>query len=72
MTKSRDIVKRINREAKAHGLVLVVEREGGNHTVYDLDGVTIPIPRHADVGERLTETIYKQCETKLGKGWWRR
>jgi hypothetical protein len=49
-----------------------VAREGGRHTVYSLDGLMIPIPRHREIGEGLTEAIYKECEPKLGKGWWRK
>lgn len=71
MTKPRDIVKRIQREAKRQGLVFELEREGAKHTVYRLDGTTIPIPRHREIGEGLTEQIYRECQEKLGKGWWR-
>ena len=48
-----------------------VAREGANHTVYSLDGVMIPIPRHREIGEGLTDEIRKQAGAKLGKGWWR-
>ncbi len=47
-------------------------RQGANHEVYSLDGLMIPIPRHREVGEGLTEAIYRECQDKLGKGWWRR
>ena len=72
VTKSRDIVKRIAKEARTKGLTFDLEREGANHTVYRLDGVMIPIPRHREVNEMTTEGIYKECSEKLGKGWWRK
>jgi hypothetical protein len=69
VSKSRDVVRRIAKEAKRHGLEFAVVREGANHTVYILDGLMIPIPRHREIGDGLTEAIYKK---KLGKGWWKR
>ncbi|TQM16268.1 hypothetical protein [Pseudonocardia kunmingensis] len=72
MSKPRDIVKRISREAKRQNLDFALHREGANHTIYTLDGLKIPIPRHRDVNEMTTEGIYRECEQKLGKGWWRR
>lgn len=72
MSKPRDIVKRIRREAKRQGMTFELDREGANHEVYSLDGLTIVIPRHREIGEGLTESIYHDCQAKLGKGWWRR
>ncbi len=72
LSRPRDIVRRITAEAKRQGLDFVLDREGANHTIYVLDGVIIPIPRHREVNERTTEGIYRECQEKLGKGWWRR
>lgn len=72
MTKPKDIIKRIDREAKRQGVSFGHHREGGKHTVYLIGNTIIPIPRHREVNEMTTEGIYKQCETELGKGWWRR
>ncbi len=41
------------------------------YSIYDLDGVMIPFGRHTEFGPRYAEMIYIQCETKLGRGWWR-
>ena len=71
MPKRADIIKQIEKAAKAAQLKFILAREGANHTIYELDGVMIPIARHRELGQRYAETIYKQCETKLGKGWWR-
>ena len=49
----------------------VLDHEGARHTVYRLNGVMIPIPRHAELGKYLTRAIFIECETELGKGWWR-
>ena len=35
-------------------------------------GAMIPTPHHREIGERLTEQIYRECQDKLGRGWWRR
>ncbi|MCI2264551.1 type II toxin-antitoxin system HicA family toxin [Sediminivirga luteola] len=72
MTKRRDIIRRIVEAAKKRGMSFALTHEGGRHSIYKLDGLTIPIPRHREIGEGVTEAIYKQCEPKLGKGWWRK
>jgi hypothetical protein len=47
-------------------------REGANHSVYALDGVMIPVPRHNELGEELAADIFKECQDTLGRGWWRK
>ena len=32
----------------------------------------VVVPRHREVSELTTQGIYRECEQKLGKGWWRR
>lgn len=71
MTKSRKVVQKIQDEAKRQGLSWGLDRQGGNHAIYSLDGVKIPIGRHKEIHDRLAEKIYRECEPKLGKGWWR-
>ena len=72
MTKRRAIIKRIGKQAKANGLEFVqASRKGSNHDIYLLDGMIIPIPRHNDIPENTTHDIYRECEPKLGKEWWR-
>ncbi len=46
-------------------------RNRGGHTTYSLDGLRIPIPRHTEVGNMFAEKVFKECEPKLGKDWWR-
>ena len=71
MPKRKDIIKRIAKAARANNTEWVLDREGANHTIYRLGGEMIPIPRHNEIGERITEDIYKECAEVLGKDWWR-
>ncbi|NIL86543.1 hypothetical protein RhoFasGS6_03947 [Rhodococcus fascians] len=71
MTKRRDLLKTIAAAAKAAGLSFDVAREGANHTVYDLDGLMIPVPRHREIGNRMAEVIWKQAAAQLGEDWWK-
>lgn len=69
--KRREVIKRITKAAKSQGVNWVPLRQGANHEVWDLDGVMIPIARHSEFGNRAAEMIWKECETRLGKDWWR-
>ena len=71
MAKRKDIIKKIRKEAKTQGVTWDLAREGSNHEVYRLGSTMIPIPRHTEIGEGLTEQIYKQAEAELGRRWWR-
>ena len=71
MTKKKDIIKRIRREAKAKGVDFEkAARPGSNHDIWMLDGIMVPIPRHNEIPELTTRGIYRECEEKLGKDWW--
>jgi hypothetical protein len=72
MTKRRDIIKIIATAAAAQGVTFTVTREGSRHTVYDLDGIKIPIARHNEIGNRMAEVIYKEAAAKLGKDRWKK
>jgi hypothetical protein len=69
--RTREVIKRIAAEAKRQKKSWSLDRKGANHDVYSLDGVLIPIPRHTEMGNLTAEMIWKECEEKLGKGWWR-
>lgn len=73
MTKRREVIERIATAAERAGADWVLIREGGNHTVYRLGFQRRPIiiGRHTEFGVRYAETVYRQCEETLGKGWWR-
>lgn len=72
MAKTNTVIRNIERAARAAGLTFELQREGGNHTIYSLDGLIIPIARHPSIDGYLELRIYKQCQDKLGKGWWRK
>jgi hypothetical protein len=69
--KRADLIREITEAARRAELKFMLLREGANHSIYDLDGVKIPIARHRELGSLYAETIFKECEAKLGKGWWR-
>ena len=71
MTRRREVVRKIGKAARARGLDWSQAREGANHTVYDLDGLMVPIARHSEIDNLMAEIIYRQCAEKLGKDWWR-
>jgi len=72
MTKRRDIIKIIATAAANQGLTFTITREGSRHTVYDLDGIKVPIARHNEIGTQMAEVIYKEAAAKLGKDWWKK
>jgi hypothetical protein len=69
--KRRDVIKKIAAEARRQGVRWALSREGANHSIYLLEGETIPIPRHRELGEQLAVEIFKECQVVLGTGWWR-
>ena len=69
--KRRDVIGKITRAAKAQGVSWTIARQGANHEVWDLAGLMIPIARHSELGNRAAEMIWKECEARLGKDWWR-
>lgn len=72
MTKKKDIIKHIERKAKTQGMKFIrAPRKGGNHDIWLLDGMMLPIPRHSEIPELTTIKIYRECEEKLGKDWWK-
>jgi len=50
--------KDLERKLKQAGWV---KTEGGNHTKWKKDGMTIPTPRHNEVNECLAKAILKQA-----------
>lgn len=70
--KRREVIKKIAAAARKRDAEWVLAREGANHTVYTLNGVVVPIPRHNELGEIFSVDIFKECEGVLGKGWWKK
>ncbi|AYR01264.1 HicA-like toxin [Mycobacterium phage Oscar] len=71
MPKRTEVIAKIRKAAKAAGVPFELHRQGGNHELYSLDGIMVPIGRHPSLDGYVALKIYKQCEPKLGKGWWR-
>lgn len=46
-------------------------REGARHSIYEVGGVRVPIPRHAEINELTAVGIYKEAARSLGEDWWR-
>lgn len=55
--KRGDLMKRL---AEIEPVELV--RRGANHEVYRVNGNTVPVPRHNEIGEGLAATIIAQAE----------
>ncbi|ORV08047.1 hypothetical protein [Mycolicibacterium fallax] len=71
MPPRKEIIAKIRKAAKSKGIEFTELRQGGNHTIFDLDGDRIPIGRHRQFDERYTRMVYEECQNKLGKGWWK-
>lgn len=68
--RKRDLIRTIKDAAKDAGLDFELKRQGGNHEMWSLDGLTLPIPRHRDINEITAKGIMKDAANKLGKDWW--
>ena len=71
MTKRKALIKRLKQAARQRDVKFQVLRQGGNHEVYLVGDLRIPIPRHSEVSERTANDILKECEPALGKDWWK-
>ncbi len=69
MTKRPDVIAKA---AKRADLSFGVSREGARHTVFDIHGLTFPIGRHNEIDDDMAVIIYKEVQSKLGKGWWKK
>lgn len=47
-------------------------REGGNHSIFTLGDVRVPIPRHREIPDVLARKIMKELESELGTRRWSR
>lgn len=69
--KRGDVLKKIRKAARAQGLDFV-EQELTRHTGITVGGVSTTVARHTEIPDLFAETIFRQREPALGKGWWRR
>jgi hypothetical protein len=70
--KRTELIKKIRREARRQGVQWKSAGGHGPHETFWLGAAKIPVPRHAEIGERTTQDILHECEAELGKGWWRK
>lgn len=72
MTSRKKLLKTIQKAASERGLAFEKSaRKGGNHEIWKLDGMTVPVPRHCEIADITSQRIYKEAEEKLGKDWWK-
>lgn len=71
MMKRWEVLKKIAKAAEEHQVAWKLDYQGANHTIYLLGGKRVPIERHAEIDDRLAESIFKECEEILGRRWWR-
>lgn len=65
----RELIKKVTTAARKQGAEWILDREGANHTVYTLNGLVVPVPRHREISHYTAEGIYRECEPELGKDW---
>ncbi len=56
--KTRDLIKLLEKNG------WTLKRHGGNHDIYEKDGVTEAIVRHKETDEDLAKTIIRRCGLK--------
>lgn len=69
--KRTEVLRRIRKAAKAAG-VSYDEFEMTRHTGVTVGGVRTTVARHLEIADQMAEVIFKQLESALGKGWWRK
>ncbi|MFD7982501.1 hypothetical protein ACFV4M_03860 [Kitasatospora indigofera] len=56
------LLKRLRTIAKEKGATLDLVRHGANHDLYEIGGVRLVVPRHAEVNEITAHSIIKEAE----------
>lgn len=70
--KRDELLRRVSKMARRQGVAWRLDRQGANHEIWQSGMTHVPIPPHAEVGNGVAETVFKELETELGKDWWRR
>ena len=66
LVKRTDLIKQITRAAQEAGVLFELHREGGSHTVYKINGLSLPIPRHREINERTAQSILADAMKQIG------
>ena len=69
--KKRDLIRKINSEAKRQGLPSAHLETDGKHDKLVLRSVRTPIGRHKEIPAGTAENIMKEYEQLFGEDWWR-
>jgi mRNA interferase HicA len=59
--KRKDLLKRLGKMGD-----LVKVGEGGNHTIFRINGTKVSIPRHREINELTAQGILKDAEEACG------
>lgn len=59
--KRQKLIRELRQVARDSGVQFELAREGGNHTVYRVGAVTVTVPRHTEISDRLAQKIIKQA-----------
>jgi mRNA interferase HicA len=66
-----ELMRKINRAAKAAGVEVRKVREGASHEMWECGGERFTVPRHTDINEYTAREIMKGLDSVLGEDWWR-
>jgi hypothetical protein len=61
------LIRKIADEAKAQGLRWESIRDTGGHEVFSLDGLRIPIARHAEIDDNLARIVLAGMRSQVGE-----
>lgn len=62
--KRTELIKQLNKIAKAKGLALETVRDTGPHEIFRLGTLTIPVARHREINEYTAHGILKAAENQ--------
>ncbi len=65
--RRRELLNKLGQVAKATGTSFEFVREGGDHSVYRINGTNLIIPRHREITERTAKSIIKQAQKEAQK-----
>jgi hypothetical protein len=46
-------------------------RQGASHEIWRCGTITVPIPRHGEIGPKMAFEIRRSLDPALGRDWWR-
>lgn len=69
--KRKELLDRLEAEARGRGITWTLARNGARHDVYKLGGKMIPVERHRELDNSYAEMIYRECAEVFGERWWK-